>query len=81
MAVAFDREDVATWHTLASVAQKAERLDVARVALERGLRLNPRHWPCTTMLLQVPSAAPPALALAGRLRIGRGQRGAGAGVC
>ncbi|CAL4068068.1 unnamed protein product, partial [Meganyctiphanes norvegica] len=52
-AVRLDGTEVTLWQRLGSSAIKVKDFELALIAFQEGLNVNPKHWPCVDQLLSV----------------------------
>lgn len=52
-AVQLDSSEVTLWQRLGATAIKLKDFELALVAFQEGLNINPKHWPCLDQLLSV----------------------------
>ncbi|XP_042206107.1 uncharacterized protein LOC121855286 isoform X2 [Homarus americanus] len=52
-AVQLDNTEVTLWQRLGATAIKLKDFELALVAFQEGLNVNPKHWPCLDQLLSV----------------------------
>ncbi|KAK4314950.1 hypothetical protein Pmani_013818 [Petrolisthes manimaculis] len=52
-AVQLDNTEVTVWQRLGATAIKLKDFELALIAFQEGLNINPKHWPCLDQLLSI----------------------------